>query len=196
MPSGAKDLKMAVIMLFLMGNNAKKGTPVNYVPEAKAKVKALSKSSNKAKKTETKPNKKNSGSGGSGSAARKNKETNSREKVSDIVSAAKSRGLSNDEVRKIKNEVKTELSIKRVQGKEAVKLFAKKADDLVKSKDLLNRLQSSPKREIKTFDPEEVEILEQMKKQGLVVQIWGLRPDSPALYALKNELNKYSEDIE
>lgn len=75
-------------------------------------------------------------------------------------------------------------------------MFAKKADDLVKSKDLLNRFQSSPKRQVKTSDPEEIEILEQMRKQGLVVQIWGLRPDSPALYALKNELNKYSEDIE
>lgn len=55
------------------GKRCKKGTPVNYVPEAKAKTKALSKSSNKAKNTETKPNKKISGSGGRGSAARKKK---------------------------------------------------------------------------------------------------------------------------
>lgn len=176
------------------GKQCRQGVPVNYSPEEKAK--ASNKPGSKGeKKKPTSQGKKQTGTG-RGSTTNKSKEASPRQRVSDIVSAAKSRGLSNDEISKIKNEVKTELNAKRVQGKEALKLFAKKADSLIKRKDLLSRFQSSPKRQIKTSDPEEIETLEEMRKQGLVVQLWGLRSDSPALYALKSDLNKYSEDIE
>lgn len=58
----------------------------------------------------------------------------SKDKVRDLVSKAKAIGLTNKEIRSIKEEVKVELNKKRVRGTEALKLFAKKANQLSKDK--------------------------------------------------------------
>jgi hypothetical protein len=57
-----------------------------------------------------------------------------KDKVKNIVAKAKAIGLTNKEIRSIKEEVKVELNKKKVQGTEALKLFAKKANALAKSK--------------------------------------------------------------
>ena len=57
-----------------------------------------------------------------------------KDKVKNIVAKAKAIGLNNKEIRQIKEEVKQELNAKRVKGKEALKLFAKKANQLAKEK--------------------------------------------------------------
>ena len=57
-----------------------------------------------------------------------------KDKVKNIVAKAKAIGLNNKEIRQIKEEVKQELNAKRVKGKEALKLFAKKANKLAKEK--------------------------------------------------------------
>jgi hypothetical protein len=58
----------------------------------------------------------------------------SKDKVRNLVAKAKAIGLENKEIRQIKEEVKAELKAKKVQGKEALKLFAKKANQLAKDK--------------------------------------------------------------
>jgi len=57
-----------------------------------------------------------------------------KDKVKNIVAKAKAIGLNNKEIRQIKEEVKVELNAKKVQGKDALKLFAKKANALAKNK--------------------------------------------------------------
>ncbi len=51
-----------------------------------------------------------------------------------VVAKAKAIGLNNNEIRKIKEEVKIELNAKKVKGLDALKLFAKKANKLAKQK--------------------------------------------------------------
>ena len=75
-----------------------------------------------------------------------------KDKVKNIVAKAKAIGLNNKEIRQIKEEVKQELSAKRVRGKEALKLFAKKANKLAKEKKA-NTTKSKPKPKPDTTKP-------------------------------------------
>jgi len=89
------------------GKQCRKGKPVSYNPNDK--------------KLKVKP-------------GLKQVEVTNNDKVKNIVAKAKAIGLSNKEIRQIKDEVKVELNKKKVQGTEAFKLFAKKANALAKSK--------------------------------------------------------------
>jgi hypothetical protein len=68
-----------------------------------------------------------------------------KDRVKNIVAKAKAIGLSNKEIRQIKEEVKVELNAKKVQGKDALKLFAKKANQLAKDKKKNNQQVESKK---------------------------------------------------
>ena len=61
-------------------------------------------------------------------------EVGAKDKIANLVAKAKAIGLSNKDIRQIKEEVKVELNAKKVQGKEAFKLFAKKANEMAKAK--------------------------------------------------------------
>jgi hypothetical protein len=63
----------------------------------------------------------------------------SKDKVRNLVAKAKAIGLTNKEIRSIKEEVKVELNKKRVRGTEALKLFARKANALAKTNDKGNQ---------------------------------------------------------
>jgi hypothetical protein len=55
-------------------------------------------------------------------------------KIATIVGKAKAIGLTNKDIKAIGEEVKSELQIKNITGKDAIKLFAKKANQLSNSK--------------------------------------------------------------
>jgi hypothetical protein len=64
----------------------------------------------------------------------KQAEVTNKDRIGVLVTKAKAIGLTNKEIRSIKEEVKVELNKKKVQGTEALKLFAKKANQLAKDK--------------------------------------------------------------
>jgi hypothetical protein len=55
-------------------------------------------------------------------------------KIATIIGKAKAIGLTNRDVKDISEEVKSELGIKNLQGRDALKLFAKKANQVSKAK--------------------------------------------------------------
>ena len=56
-------------------------------------------------------------------------------KIATIVGKAKAIGLTNKDIKSVSEEVKSELGIKNLQGRDALKLFAKKANQLAESRE-------------------------------------------------------------
>lgn len=102
-----------------------------------------------------------------------------KDKVSNIVAKAKDIGLSNKDIRYIKEEIKVELDTKEVQGKEAFKLFAKKSNEIAEGRnakkvlekansgnysDYVEVAKKNHKKELDQVDQLQAEVIEHKKK--------------------------------